>query len=67
MEEALLHGDIINIEAKRIELESERTGRDNIINQLNKQYRALSKKRVFTCRCCDEPVKLIPTKRKEVQ
>ncbi|MEH7304206.1 hypothetical protein [Neobacillus drentensis] len=62
MEEALLHGEFINIETKRLELESENIRRDDIINQLNKRYRALSKKKAFTCRCCDEPVNLNLTK-----
>ncbi|WP_423800706.1 hypothetical protein [Neobacillus sp. SAB-20_R2A] len=62
MEEALLHGNIINIEAKRQELESESFSRDDIISKLNDQYRVLSKKRAFTCRCCNESVNMNLTK-----
>ncbi|WP_160725123.1 DUF7830 domain-containing protein [Bacillus sp. USDA818B3_A] len=62
MEEALLHGDIINIEEKRLELESENISRDDIRRQLNDKYRVLSKKRAFSCRCCDEPVNMNLTK-----
>jgi hypothetical protein len=58
MDEALLHGDVINIEIKRLELESEKINREDIINQLNKRYRALSRKKAFTCRCCEEPVNM---------
>jgi hypothetical protein len=45
LEEALLYGDVINIELKRLELESEKMNRDDMINQFNKRYRALSKKK----------------------
>ncbi|QCJ41177.1 hypothetical protein FAY30_04285 [Bacillus sp. S3] len=62
MDEALLHGDIINIETKRLGLEAQNINRKEIINQLNNRYRALSKKRAFTCRCCNEPVNINFTK-----
>jgi hypothetical protein len=62
LEEAFLHGDVINIELKRLELESEKMSRDDMINRFNKRYRALSKKKAFTCRCCDEPVNMNLTK-----
>jgi hypothetical protein len=58
LEEAQLHGDIINIETKRLELESENYSRDDIRSILNSQYRALSKKKAFTCHCCNEPVNM---------
>ncbi|WP_312470325.1 hypothetical protein [Neobacillus sp.] len=58
MEEALLHGDVVNIEARRMELEEQNLSRSEIRRQLTSQYRAFSKKKAFTCPCCDEPVNM---------
>lgn len=58
LEEALLHGDVVNIEAKRIELEEQNLSRSEIRERLTTQYRAFSKKKAFTCPCCDEPVNM---------
>ncbi|CAH2716697.1 hypothetical protein BACCIP111895_03885 [Neobacillus rhizosphaerae] len=53
-----MHGDVVNIEAKRIELEEQNLTRSEIREQLTSQYRVLSKKRALTCPCCDEPVNM---------
>ncbi|CAH2716686.1 hypothetical protein BACCIP111895_03874 [Neobacillus rhizosphaerae] len=58
MEEALLHGGVVNIEARRMELEEQNLSRSEIRRQLTTQYRAFSKKKAFTCPCCDEPVNM---------
>ncbi|MCM3694611.1 hypothetical protein [Neobacillus niacini] len=58
MDEALLHGDLVNIEAMRIELEGENLSRIEIRRKLDDQLRAFSKKKAFTCPCCDEPVNM---------
>lgn len=62
LEEALLHGDLFNIEAKRTEYERQHLNRSEISRQLTMQYRAFSKKKAFTCPCCDEPVNMNLTK-----
>jgi hypothetical protein len=62
LEEAFLHGELINIETKRLELEGRHLKRSEIWKQLNRQYRTLSRKRSFTCRCCNEPVNMNLTK-----
>jgi hypothetical protein len=56
--EALLHGDVVNIETKRIELEAHNISRSEIRKLLITQYRAFSMKNDFTCPCCDEPVNM---------
>jgi hypothetical protein len=58
MDSALLHGDIINIEDKRFELESQNLSRKEIKKQLEGSYRVFSQKRAFTCLSCNEPVNL---------
>ncbi|SDN87444.1 hypothetical protein [Bacillus sp. OK048] len=58
MDEALLHGDLVNIEAMRMELEGQKLNRSEIKRKLNDQLRAFSKKKAFTCHCCDEPVNM---------
>jgi hypothetical protein len=46
LEEALLHGDVVNIETKRIELEAPNISRSEIRKLLITQYRAFSKKMI---------------------
>jgi hypothetical protein len=58
LEEALLHGGIVNIETKRMELEGINLSRNEIRKMLTKQYRVFSRKQAFTCPCCDELVKM---------
>lgn len=58
LDEALLHGDLVNIEAMRMELEGQDLNRSEIKRKLNDQLRAFSKKKAFTCPCCDEPVNM---------
>jgi hypothetical protein len=58
LDEALLHGDLVNIEATRIQLEGQNLNRSEIRRKLNDQLRAFSKKKAFTCPCCDEPVNM---------
>ena len=58
LDEALLHGDLVNIEAMRMELEGQNLNRSEIKRKLNDQLRAFSKKKAFTCPCCDEPVNM---------
>jgi hypothetical protein len=59
---ALLHGYVVNIESKRMELEKQNLSRSEKIRQLADQYRAFSKEKAFTCLCCDEPVNMNLTK-----
>lgn len=58
LEEALLHGSIVNIETRRMELEAKKLSRNEIRNKLAEQYRVFSRKQAFTCPCCDEPVNM---------
>ena len=58
LEEALLHGGIVNIETKRMELEANNLSRNEIRKRLTEQYRVFSRKQAFTCPCCDEPVNM---------
>ncbi|MGX6445794.1 hypothetical protein ACWM35_21465 [Neobacillus sp. K501] len=58
MEEALLHGGIVNIETKRSELEGKNFSRSEIRKKLTEQYRVFSRKRGFTCPSCKEPVNM---------
>jgi hypothetical protein len=58
LEEALLHGGIVNIETKRMELEGKNVSRNEIRKSLSDQYRVFSRKQAFTCPCCDEPVNM---------
>jgi hypothetical protein len=58
LEEAMLHGGIVNIETKRMELEGENVSRNEIRKRLADQYRVFSRKQAFTCPCCDEPVNM---------
>lgn len=58
LDEALLHGDLVNIEAMRMDLEGNNLNRSEIKRKLNDQLRAFSKKKAFTCPCCGEPVNM---------
>lgn len=58
LEEALLHGGIVNIGTKRMELEGKDLRRNGIRKMLIDQYRVLSKKHAFTCSSCNEPVNM---------
>jgi hypothetical protein len=58
LEEALLHGGIVNIETKRLELEGKNLSRDEIRKRLIDQYRVFSRKQAFTCPCCNETVNM---------
>ncbi|MEX3624943.1 hypothetical protein [Viridibacillus arvi] len=58
MKTALLHGEIIDIEDKRISLESNYINRDDVIKKLKDEYRTFSRKGAFKCYCCDTPVKM---------
>jgi hypothetical protein len=62
LEEAILHGDIVNIEALRLGLERQNLNRNEIKRQLNERYRVFSKKSAFICPCCNEPVNMNLTK-----
>jgi hypothetical protein len=62
LEEAILHGDMVNIEAIRLGLERQNLNRNEIKRQLNERYRVFSKKSAFICPCCNEPVNMNLTK-----
>lgn len=58
LNQAILHGEKVDIEERREQLELQGYSRNDLIDLLNLEYRMFSKKKAFSCVGCGSPVNM---------